>query len=107
MIGVAAVKLRCLERFAGIQRIRKIERVEPSRHAYLAIRGLFDGNSPVTAPGKAAEPDAAMLFAGIAGIDGKPWIQIVTRVPQPALQNLHAFVNRFAIELRFSRPSAT
>ena len=50
----------------------EIEAVEAAGDAHLAVRRLFDGHAPVAAPAEGAEPDGAVLFAGVAGIDGEP-----------------------------------
>src|SRR5262249_44281079 len=58
------------------------------------------------APGKGAEPDAAVLFRGIAGIDGEPRVKHVAGVPLTALDDLLAFVNGLVVDLRFTGPAS-
>ena len=86
--GEAAIERRCFEGLAGLQRVGEIESVEAAGDAHLPVRSLLDGDAPVAAPGQRAEPDAAVFFGGVAGIDGEPRIEVVAGVAFAALQHL-------------------
>src|SRR5580698_11583054 len=92
--GVAGVEGGCVERFAGLQRISEVEGVKAAGDAHLPVGRLLDGDAPVSAPAEGAEPDAAVVFAGIARVDGEPGVDVVAGVALTAFENHHALVNR-------------
>src|SRR5258708_31509537 len=104
--GEASIEGRSLQGISGLKRVREIEAVEAAGDAHLPVRRLFDGHAPVAAPAEGAEPDGAVLFAGIARIDGEPRIEIVTGVALTAFQHLLTFVDGLVIHLGLGSPTA-
>ena len=104
--GEAAKEGRRFQGFAGLERVGEIEAVEAAGDAHLAVGGLLDGHAPVAAPTEGAEPDGAVLFAGVSGIDGKPGIEIMAGVALAAFEHLLAFVDGLVIYLGLGSPAA-
>src|ERR1019366_5538950 len=104
--GEAAIEGRRFQGFAGLERPGEIEGVEAAGDAYLAVGRLFDGHAPIAAPAEGAEPDGAVLFAGVARIDGEPRIEIVAGVALAAFQHLLPFVDGLVIHLGLGGPAA-
>ena len=65
VIGIACVKNGSFEMLAGIQLVAKIEWIEAASDADGVKLGVFDGEAPGAGPGEGAEPDFAVLFAGV------------------------------------------
>ncbi len=103
---IAAIKGGRVERLAGRERVGEVEGVEPAGDAHLLVGRLLHSDAPVAAPAQRAEPDAAVLLAGIPGVDGKPRVDVVAGVSLAAFQHLHALVDGLVVDLRFGGPAA-
>src|ERR1700758_911356 len=84
--GHSGEERRCLKGLAGPQRIGKIKCIESTGHTNLLIRGLLDGDPPVSTPRERPKPNIAGPLGRIASVNSKPGIEIVTGVPFAALQ---------------------
>ncbi len=84
---VAAVEDGCLERLAGVQHVAEVEGIEAAGDADGVELILLDGDAPGATPCERAEPDFAVIFVGVSGLDGEPWIGLMAGRSSAALEH--------------------
>src|SRR6185437_7248842 len=107
MAGVAAVKIRRLQRLSGLQQVAKIKTIEASGYTHMPQRVLFDCDFPGSAPAEGAKPYVSMLLVVItAVIDREPRIVLRAGRAAAALKNGFAGPHGLLLDVPFRTPSS-
>ena len=107
VMGESGVEIGRAESLAGLEDVGEVKGIEAASDADLSDLILLDGDLPVSAPTERAEPDVAgVLVAGVAALDGEPWIDVVAGGSAAAAEDDFAGMEVLFLEIPLASPAS-